>query len=163
MFGLPKEIWIKIFEMVVSDFKYFPCLHFTISKSSACAQTLTRKREERNTAIGCGDEKDVLEVVTTMAKTKSRIIYSAYDLGYYPPIYFIRLVCKSFKYYVDEYNKLRKRYMEEKTYYRHPFERWHEYNRLHEDGDNPYKNRPFIRPDDSMEKIDYTKFDSLAI
>jgi len=93
---------------------------------------------------------------TTMIKGKTIYykLYHTYDE--FPSVYFLRLVCRSFRHYVDEYNKINKRFMlRGLSFYKNPFVKWKSYYGYRYDyKQNPYRNRPFIRP--------LTRFDKLV-
>ena len=146
---LPRDVWIRIFNYVIWNFSYGCTYTSTFPINSPFTKILTRKSSERNAPSGCGDEMDAYALAMIQMNYKSYKTYSTYE--HYPPIYFLRLVCRTFARYIDDFNRNNKRYMQEGYDYGYPIERWNDRNLWHYKSDNPYLNRPFIRQNDFVE------------
>jgi hypothetical protein len=144
--GLPKDCWLKIFYFVLWNFNYGVSYHTEFVKRSpadeAMLKILGRKSSERDALPGCADDEDnvALEYIFSTCKT-NRIYFTLED---FPPIYMLRLTCKTFKAYLDEYNKKRKMFMRLGCYYKSPKDKWDYFNTFGRKPNNPYIGRFFI-------------------
>jgi hypothetical protein len=144
--GLPKDCWLKIFHFVLWNFNYGVSYRTEFVKKSpadeAMLKTLGRKSSERDALPGCADDEDnvALEYIFSTCKTH-RIYFTLED---FPPIYMLRLTCKTFKAYLDEYNKKRKMFMQLGCYYKSPKDKWDYFNTFKRKLNNPYIGRFFI-------------------
>jgi hypothetical protein len=148
--GLPRDCWLKILFYVIWDFSYGNSYSATFSIDSdfgkIFSKILGRPSSERNALAGCGDELD--NMILEKAMTNGYKIYISMDE--FPPIYMLRLTCKTFKTYLDDDNKKHGRFMRCGYEYENPATRWYAYNGFYYGKKNPYDGRVFIRSDDFM-------------
>jgi hypothetical protein len=144
--GLPKDCWLKIFHFVLWNFNYGVSYRTEFVKKSladeAMLKTLGRKSSERDALPGCADDEDKVALEYIFSTCKTHRIY--FTLEDFPPIYMLRLTCKTFKAYLDEYNKKRKMFMQLGCYYKSPKDKWDYFNTFKRKLNNPYIGRFFI-------------------